>query len=122
VSTENSYEWRRQLMWGLALICFGVAVFLDQMEIIEIHGLWQYWPLLLVVFGINKMIGYPTAKHFTDGLWLVFMGIWLFAIFEREFGLTLWNSWPLPIIFCGIAMVLEPLIKKRFAPNEESGK
>jgi len=122
VSTENSYEWRRQLMWGLALICFGVAVFLDQMEIIEIHGFWQYWPLLLVVFGINKMIGFPTAKHFIDGLWLVFMGIWLFAIFEREFGLTLWNSWPLPIIFCGIAMVLEPLIKKRFAPNEESGK
>jgi hypothetical protein len=122
VSTENSYEWRRQLMWGLALVCFGVTVLLEQMDIITIHGLWHYWPLLLVVFGINKMIGYPTAKHFTSGLWMVFLGLWLFAVFEREFGLTLWNSWPLPIIACGVTMVLEPFIQKRFASNEEAGK
>ncbi|UUZ49363.1 DUF5668 domain-containing protein [Massilia sp. B-10] len=122
VNTQHSYEWRRQLLWGLVLIGVGVTIFLDQMDIIEVEGLWHYWPLLLVISGINKMIGYPTAKHFTSGLWTMFMGLWLFAVFEHEFGLTLSNSWPLPIIVCGITMVLEPLIKKRFAPNEESGK
>jgi hypothetical protein len=122
VNTENSYEWRRQLLWGLVLIGVGVTIFLDQMDIIQVEGLWHYWPLLLVISGINKMIGYPTAKHFTSGLWTMFMGLWLFAVTEHEFGLTFGNSWPLPIIACGITMVLEPLIKKRFAPNEESGK
>lgn len=122
MSTENSYEWRGQLMWGLVLICFGVTVLLDQMDIIDIHGLWHFWPLAMVVLGINKMIGYPSAKHFTSGLWMVFLGLWLFAVFEHMFGLTIRNSWPFPIIACGVIMVLEPLIKKRFAPNEESGK
>lgn len=122
VNTENSYEWRRQLLWGLVLIAVGVTIFLGQMDIIDVHGLWHYWPLLFVISGINKMIGYPTAKHFTNGLWNVFLGLWLYAVFEHEFGLTFWNSWPLPIIACGVTMVLEPLIKKRFAPNEESGK
>jgi hypothetical protein len=122
VNTENSYEWRRQLLWGLVLIGVGITFFLDQMDYIVVEGLWHYWPLLLVVIGINKMIGYPTAKHFTSGLWTMFVGLWLFAVIEHEFGLTFGNSWPLPIIACGITMVIEPLIKKRFAPNEESGK
>lgn len=108
-------------MWGVVLVFFGVTIFLDQMGLVEIHGMWHYWPLLLVVFGINKMIGYPTAKHFTSGLWMVFMGLWLFAVFEHLFGLTFRNSWPFVIIASGITMILEPFIKKRFAPNEEPG-
>lgn len=119
MNTDNSYEWRRQLLWGLVLIAVGVTFLLDQMEFIEVQQLWHYWPLLMVILGINKMIGYPTAKHFTDGLWTMLIGLWLFAVLENEFGLTFRNSWPLPIIVCGITMVLEPLIRKRFAPNEE---
>jgi len=119
VSTDKSYEWRKQLMWGLFLIGFGVAYLLDQMDLVDVRSLWHYLPLLLVVSGINKMIGYPTAKHFTNGLWEVAMGLWIFAVLERMFGLTWINSWPIVIIVTGVTMILEPLIKKRFAPNEE---
>ena len=120
MNTESSYEWRKQLMWGLALVGVGVTIFLDKMDYIEIEGLWHYWPLVLVVLGVNKMIGYPTAKHFSSGLWTVFMGLWLFAVFEHMFGLTFRNSWPFVIIACGVSMILEPVIKRRFASNEES--
>jgi FtsH-binding integral membrane protein len=119
VSTDKSYEWRKQLMWGLALIALGVAIFLDQMDLVDIHSLWHYWPLLLVIGGVNKMIGYPTAKDFTSGLWSVLIGLWIFAVFEDMYGLTWRNSWPFVIIVTGITIILEPLIKKRFAPNEE---
>jgi hypothetical protein len=120
VNTESSYEWRRQLMWGLVLVCVGVTIFLDQIDVIDVQGVWHYWPLLMVIFGINKMVGYPTAKHFSSGLWLVFTGLWLFAVLEHLFGLTLHNSWPFFIIACGVSMIVEPLIKQRFAPNEEN--
>ncbi|WP_426102017.1 LiaF transmembrane domain-containing protein [Massilia sp. TSP1-1-2] len=118
---ETSYEWRKQLMWGVVLICFGLGIFLDQMNLVEFRGMWHYSPLLLVVFGINKMIGYPTAKHFTSGLWELFIGLWIFAVFENMYGLTWGNSWPFVIIASGVTMVLEPIIRKRFAPNEEYG-
>ena len=118
---ETSYEWRRQLMWGVTLICFGVGFFLDQINLVEFRGMWHYAALLWVVFGINKMIGYPTAKHFTSGLWNVFMGLWIFAVFEHMYGLTWSNSWPFVIIASGVTMILEPVIRKRFAPNEEFG-
>lgn len=120
MTAESSYEWRRQLMWGLVLILIGVAFFLDRMELIEVRAFWHYWPLLLIVFGINKMIGYPTARHYTSGLWLVFMGVWLFATLENLFGLTFGNSWPFVIIASGVSMILRPLIQKRFAANSEN--
>lgn len=120
MTAESSYEWRRQLMWGLVLIAVGVAIFLDLMDVIEVRGLWHYWPLVLIVLGINKMIGYPTARHYSNGLWMVFMGAWLFAVFQNMFGLTFGNSWPFVIIASGISIILRPFIEKRFAANEES--
>ena len=85
MNTESSYEWRKQLMWGLVLVCVGVTIFLAKMDYIEVDGLW------------------------------------LFAVFENLFGLTLRNSWPFVIIASGISMIIEPAVKRRFAPNEESG-
>ncbi|MES2150759.1 MAG: DUF5668 domain-containing protein [Pseudomonadota bacterium] len=108
-------------MWGLLLIGFGLAVFLDRIDMFDIDGMWHYWPLVLVVLGVNKMIGYPSARHFTSGLWSVFIGLWLFATFEGLYGLTFANSWPFLIIAWGVTMILEPFIHTRFASNTESG-
>ena len=119
MSTDTSYQWRKQLMWGLVLIGFGVAFLLDRMGMFDISELWHYWPLLLLVIGINKMIGYPTAKDFTSGLWTTFIGLWLFAVFDNMFGLTWRNAWPIPIIFAGVVMIIEPFITRRLAPNAE---
>lgn len=120
MTAESSYEWRRQLMWGLVLILVGVSFLLDRLDIVEVRALWHYWPLILIVFGINKMIGYPTPRHYSSGLWLVFMGVWLFATLENLFGLTWSNSWPFVIIASGVSMILRPMIEKRFAANTEN--
>jgi len=119
VNTDSTYEWRRQLVWGIIIIVIGVTLVLDRMEIVEVDEIWHYWPLLLVVLGMNKMVGYPTARHFTNGLWLMFLGLWLFAVVEHLYGLTLHNSWPFVIIALGVKIVIEPFIKARFAPHSE---
>lgn len=117
MNINNSYHWRRQLMWGLLLIGLGGAFLLDQFGLVDIDELWRYWPLILVVIGINKMIGYPSAADFTAGLWLTFIGVWLFANFEHMFGLTFNNSWPYLLIVWGITLILRPFIRERFAVN-----
>ena len=120
MSTDNSYQWRKQLVWGLVLVGLGAAVYLDSVDLVEIDELWHYWPLLLVAVGVNKMIGYPTARDFTSGLWTMFIGLWLFAIFEGLYGLTFGNGWPFLIIAWGVRMILEPFIQQGFASNTES--
>jgi hypothetical protein len=112
------YRWRRQMIVGLVLVVLGIALFLDQMGMFNVMRLWHYWPLLLVVVGINRMIGFPSARDFTGGLWLTCIGLWLFALFEGHFGLTLYNSWPVFIIISGLAMVLEPVVSRRLRERE----
>lgn len=107
-------------MWGVVLVIVGATFALYQMDLIDIDGVWHYWPLLIVVSGINKMIGYPTARHFTNGLWSVFVGLWLFGVLDHTFGMTFRNSWPFLVIAGGISMILEPIINKRFSSNQEA--
>ena len=114
------YGWRRQIVWGLLLVALGVGLFLDQVGMFDIDRLWHYWPLLLVLIGLNRMIGFPSARDFSSGLWTACVGVWLYLVFEEDFGLTFFNSWPVFIIISGVAMVLEP-VAARHIKNRESG-
>lgn len=122
MNSEAFYQLRRQVLWGLLLIGLGVAFLLDQFDIYEIDHLWHYAPLLLVVVGINQTIGYPSAREFVNGLWTVFIGLWLFAVLEGLFGLNWFNSWPLFIIVGGIGMAVKPIAERRFGANPDRGR
>ena len=119
MNIENSYAARKQVMWGLVLIAVGVIFLLDRMDLVDVRSLWHYWPLLIVAAGINQTIGYPSAREFTNGLWTVFVGLWLFAVFEGFLGLTFRNSWPLFLLMGGLQMVLSPVIERRFSKEKE---
>jgi hypothetical protein len=119
VKTDVNYELRRSILWGLVLIALGVAFLLDRADILDIDQVWHYWPLILVGFGVNKMIAYATARQFVGGLWLVFLGLWLFASSEQLFGLSFYNSWPILVIAWGAALIVEPIAKKFLASPME---
>jgi hypothetical protein len=119
---NNPYRWRGQMLWGLLLVVLGVGLLLDQLGMFDIETLWHYWPLLLVVVGINRMIGFPSARDFTGGLWMTGVGLWLFAIFDGGYGLTFYNSWPVFIIISGVAMVLEPVVARRLQSRESDNE
>lgn len=120
--SEDAYRWRKQIVWGLMLILIGSLVLFDRLGYLDAGDYWRYWPLLLVVVGINQTIGYPSPREFGNGLWLVFIGLWLFAVFENAFGLTFRNSWPLFILAWGVKLVLDPFITRRLANNNPENR
>ncbi len=120
MNPENTYEWRKQIMWGLILIVAGAAIFADRYGIFEIDELWHYWPLLLIPVGINKLIPPTKAEHVTSGLWMIFMGTWMFAIFENLYGLTFRNSWPFVLIAWGLSLVFGQIFNTRKEPGNEA--
>jgi hypothetical protein len=109
---DSNYRFGRQVLWGLVLIGIGALFLFDHFDAFEIRQLWRQIPILMVAFGIHQMLSSPAEKHFANGLWQVFLGVWLYAIFNGHFGLTFRNGWPYLLIAGGIVMVIRPLVVK----------
>jgi EamA domain-containing membrane protein RarD len=44
------------LFWGIVLIIFGVLFLLDQFEIDIWRAVWRFWPVILIVWGADKLV------------------------------------------------------------------
>jgi hypothetical protein len=114
MSPHSSHR-RSQYMAGVSLIILGTVFFLDQMDIVAMQDVWQYWPLMLVVGGIIRMIDPETPRDVASGFWTTLIGAWLFANFEGWYGINFGNSWPFLLIGWGVSLLLRPFLQTRMA-------
>jgi hypothetical protein len=123
VKPEPAYCRRTQLLWGVLLIAIGAVILLDRLDVIFLHdyyALWHYWPLILVVFGLNKLLTPVSAKQVLSGLWLICFAAWWYVSYEELWNVNFYNSWPALLIAWGVGLVLEPLLNKHFIAYRES--
>ncbi len=43
------------LLWGIILIVVGGIFLLEQFDIDVFDQVWRFWPLILIVWGANKL-------------------------------------------------------------------
>jgi len=43
------------LLWGVILIVVGGIFLLEQFDIDVFDQVWRFWPLILIVWGANKL-------------------------------------------------------------------
>ena len=43
------------LIWGIVLIIVGAIFLLEQLDIDVFDQVWRFWPLILIVWGANKL-------------------------------------------------------------------
>ena len=123
VKPEQAYCRRTQLLWGVLLIAIGAVILLDRLDVIYLHdyyALWHYWPVIMVFFGLNKLLAPVSAKQVLSGLWLIFFAAWWYVSYEELWNLNFYNSWPALLIAWGVGLVLEPLLNKHFIAYRES--
>lgn len=106
---------RGSLATGLALILIGVLFLLDNLHLVHFRLAWEAWPLILVVFGVVRMIDAPDRS---SGLWLVVIGLWLFINEMELWGFTYGDSWPLLVVAVGLSMVWKALRRNTAPPSD----
>lgn len=43
------------LVWGVILIVIGFIFLLDQFDVDVWDAVWRFWPVVLIVWGANKL-------------------------------------------------------------------
>lgn len=105
---------RHRLGTGLFLIALGLLMVLAQWQHAPFHHLGHYWPLILIAFGLCRMVD--------RGLFAIWPHAMILAglYFEMEqLGYGYWSErlWPLGIVWLGIVMIL-----RGFRPRTAAGR
>jgi Domain of unknown function (DUF5668)/Cell wall-active antibiotics response 4TMS YvqF len=96
-----------RLFFAAFLIAAGTLLFLGNLGLLPIREIWAFWPLLIVGFGVTRIIHLPTLSGKFVGLMMVFFGsvfllISLGALHIRSHD----RSWPISMLLIAGGMVM----------------
>jgi hypothetical protein len=89
---------------GGALIVVGVALVLMNIGIIEHMRIWNFWPLIFIAVGVNKLVE-PYRR--SEGFWWLALGVWFLVNTLRLWDLHWRDTWPAVFIILGITWMWE---------------
>jgi hypothetical protein len=122
MTVHTAYRWRKQMIWGIAMIAAGAVLLLDQIELIQLEfNLAQpgaYWPWLLVISGITKIIPPTTPRIFPTACGR-FSSPAGGMFFNHIWGVGFGETWPALLVAWGVGMLLRPLLDNIFASTKE---
>ena len=44
------------MLIGGLIVIIGLLILLDNMGIVRLHDIWRYWPVLLIMLGVSKVV------------------------------------------------------------------
>lgn len=120
METSSAPARRTQAALGIVMIVAGSALLLHLTGLVDIGAYWdmhRYWPLIIVVVGVVQLAGIPDIKAVGNGLWSIFIGLWLFMVVNQMVGLTFRNSWPVFVVAWGVKLLGEALFARHLSTN-----
>jgi hypothetical protein len=97
-----------RFLFGVALLALGALWTMDNLGLTDASEITRWWPLLLVVFGVAKVLGWGTRRStYAGAMWLL-AGGWLLlhALGIVQSGLAGLGS--LALILIGVRILLYP--------------
>jgi predicted membrane protein len=106
-----------RVVFGLMVVAFGLAMLLDNLNVLSALALLRFWPVGLLLVGVAYMVQADGRSERIFGGILTAVGV--VFVLEIFFGIEvqIWRWWPLAIVAFG-ALV----IAKAFRPEEPPAK
>jgi CheY-like chemotaxis protein len=92
-----------QLAIGLIVILLGVLFTLDNLNLLDSTVYFHYWPVLLLAYGVYRLIEPGNPPHLVPGVVFTVVGGVLF-LNALHFHLSIRQYWPVLLIFFDIQM------------------
>jgi len=91
-----------QVVTGLLLIALGLIFLGERQHVVPMIDIARLWPVLLIIFGVGRLMTPREDGAHRNGLWMVFVG-GLFLLDNYDI-FTLHDSWPLFIVAGGLSL------------------
>ena len=108
------------LFFGGLLVLAGTAVLLSQLGLLGGYDAWDFWPVILVLMGLFRLVSSTRTAGRVWGTALVAAGtlaqLHILGVVELQWGLV----WPVGLIFLGIMIVVSSLTRRRRRPRTTS--
>jgi len=104
-TSETKVRFTPQLLMGLLVIFIGVLFTLDNLGLADAGRYLAYWPVGLIAIGAVKLWQARGQAGTFAALLLIVVGAWLVMESARIVTVTLWDMWPMLLVFFGFSMV-----------------
>jgi len=102
-----------QLLIGCAVAVLGVLFTLDNLNILESEPILRWWPVVLVLIGLSKLLGFGARPQTAGGALITAAGLWLLLSSLDLIRYGLWDLWPLALVFAGGWLVMRGMARTR---------
>jgi predicted membrane protein len=93
-----------QLVVGVLIVVVGLLFTLENVGLTDASGYLRYWPVALIALGLLKL-WQGTGGALCGGFIFLFAGVWLLLQGMGIVTISLWNLWPMLLVFAGASMV-----------------
>jgi predicted membrane protein len=101
----SSFRMSFQVILGLIIISLGVIYTLDNLGIIYADSFIRFWPLLIVLYGLSKMVqSEAVPQKLWGAFWVLVGGLWLLDKLNVIY-FSVWDLWPLILVVMGVSLI-----------------
>jgi len=118
INSEPKASWMSpRVIFGLLVVAFGLAMLLDNLDVLNALDLLRFWPVGLLLVGVAYMVQADGRSERIFGGILTAVGV--VFVLEIFFGIEvhIWRWWPLAVVAFGALVVA-----KAFLPEEPASK
>lgn len=106
-----------RVVFGLLVVAFGVAMLLDNLDVLHAVDIIRYWPFGIVLVGVAYMLrGDSRSERVFGGIVAVVGMLFVLDIFF-SIHIHIWRWWPLAIVIFGLMIV-----SRAFQPHDPKSK
>src|SRR5262245_9550135 len=104
-----------QLFIGCAVVVLGVLFTLDNLDVLQAGPILRFWPIVLVLLGVSRLIGVGSRPQMPAGLVLTGIGLLMLLSNLHVISFGIWDLWPLVLVAAGAALVTRGMRRRQEA-------
>lgn len=119
--TGTAFRLTPQVLLGLAIIIFGLALTADNVGWMDANDILRYWPLAIVGLGLGKLFQSDSRSGQVFGGIIALFGAALVAESVFHVRVHIWAWWPLGIVVIGFLIMSKAFGRTGGAPPVRFG-